>query len=206
MNVSNSISNSNDKSMNNTENTIYNYSISFWFNIDTNNLNSGIAYSTYTPILTYGTTPVIMYNHLEQSMIIASSTDNLFYPSLDGIEVNDPNDIYKNEKSKLKIIYETKDIPLQKWNNLVIVYSSSIVDIFINGKLVKSNISLSPVNSVRKSDIPEFISLKAGYTNGINGKICNIIYYNKKIGLEQIQRLYDLVKNNNPPIFYPSIL
>jgi hypothetical protein len=204
MNVSNLVSNSNEKSMNDREDTIYNYSISFWFNIDTNTPNSGIAYSLYTPILTYGTTPVIMYNYLEQSMIIASTTGNLSYPLLDTTKINDPNEIYKN--LKLKIIYETKNIRLQKWNNIVVVYSSSIVDIFINGELVKSNISLSPTKKIGNNNNPEFISLKAGYTNGINGKICNIIYYNQKIGLEQIQRLYNLVKNNNPPIFYPSIL
>jgi hypothetical protein len=206
MNVSNLIATSSDKSMNNTEYRRYNYSISFWFNIDTNTPSSSIAYSTYTPILSYGTTPVIMYNYLEQSMIIASSTSSSLYPPIDSSKINDPTGIY--QISRLKVIYETKNIPLQKWNNIVIVYSSSIVDIFINDQLVKSNISLSPVKSrqVLNDDISEIISLKAGYTNGINGKICNIIYYDKKLGLEEIHRLYDLVKDNNPPIFYPSII
>jgi hypothetical protein len=104
MNVSNIVSMSNDKSMNNTEDTIYNYSISFWFNIDTNTPSTGIAYSTYTPILTYGNTPVIMYNYLKQSLIIASRTNNLSYPSLDPSDINDPASIYAN--SQLKIIYE----------------------------------------------------------------------------------------------------
>jgi hypothetical protein len=206
MSVSNFIAKSTDKSMNNTEDTIYNYSISFWFNIDTNSPSSTIAYSTYTPILTYGTTPAVMYNYLKQSLIVASSSDNQFYPSLDPSEINDPNGRYTN--SNLKIIYETKSIPLQKWNNIVIVYSSSIVDIFINGKIVKSNTFLTPIPSdqVFKSDITQINSLITGYTNGINGKICNIIYYNKKIGLEHIDHLYVSVKDNNPPIFYSSIL
>jgi hypothetical protein len=192
--------------MNNTENTIYNYSLSFWFFIDTNTPSSRFAYSTYTPILSYGTTPIIMYNYLKQSMIVTSSSDNPFYPSLDPSQINDPIGRYKN--SNLKIIYETTNIPLQKWTNFVIVYNSSIVDIFINGKLVKSNISLSPTPSehIHNPDIPQIISLMAGYPNGINGKICNIIYYDKKIGLEQIYHLYVSVKDNNPPIFYPSLL
>lgn len=206
MNISNLVAKSTDKTMNNTENTIYNYSLSFWFFIDTNTPSSSIAYSTYTPILSYGTTPVIMYNYLTQSMIITSNSDNPIYPTLDPNKINDPNGKYKN--SSLKIIYESTSIPLQKWNNLVIVYSSSIVDIFINSKLVKSNISLSPSPSehIHNPDIPQIISLIAGYPNGIYGKICNIIYYDKRIGLEQIERLYISVKNNNPPIFYPSLL
>jgi hypothetical protein len=204
MNVSNLVAKSTDKSMNNTENTIYNYSLSFWFNIDTNTPSSSIAYSTYTPILSYGTTPVIMYNYLNQSMIITSSSENQLYPSLDPSTINDPNNRYLS--SNLKIIYETKLIPLQKWNNFVIVYNSSIVDIFINGELVKSNISLLPTQSdqVKNLEVPQIINLTAGYTNGINGKICNIIYYDKKIGLEQIDHLYVSVKDYNPPIFYPS--
>jgi hypothetical protein len=206
MNVSNLVAKSNEETMNNTENTIYNYSLSFWFFIDTNTPSASIAYSTYTPILSYGTTPVIMYNYLKQSMIITSSSDNPFYPTLDPSHINDPNGRYKN--SNLKIIYETKNIPLQKWMNLVVVYNSSIVDIFINGELVKSNISLSPTPSehIHNPDIPQIISLIAGYSNGINGKLCNIIYYDRKIGLEQIERLYVSVKDNNPPIFYPSLL
>ena len=206
MNVSNLVAKSNEETMNNTENTIYNYSLSFWFFIDTNTPSASIAYSTYTPILSYGTTPIIMYNYLKQSMIITSSSDNPFYPTLNPSKINDPNGRYKN--SNLKIIYETKNIPLQKWVNLVVLYNSSIVDIFINGELVKSNISLSPTPSehIHNPDIPQIISLMAGYSNGINGKLCNIIYYDRKIGLEQIERLYLSVKDNNPPIFYPSIL
>jgi len=206
MNVSNLVAKSNEDSMNNTENTIYNYSLSFWFFIDTNTPSSSIAYSKYTPILSYGTTPVIMYNYLKQSLIVASSSDNPFYHTLDPSQINDPNGRY--EHSNLKIIYESTNIPLQKWVNLVTVYNSSIVDIFINGELVKSNISLSPTPSehIHNPDIPQIISLTAGYTNGINGKLCNIIYYDKKIGLEQIERLYISVKGNNPPIFYPSLL
>jgi len=206
MNVSNLVAKSNEETMNNTENTIYNYSLSFWFFIDTNTPSASIAYSTYTPILSYGTTPIIMYNYLKQSMIITSSSDNPFYPTLDPSKINDPNGRYKY--SNLKIIYETKNIPLQKWVNLVVLYNSSIVDIFINGELVKSNISLSPTPSehIHNPDIPQIISLMAGYSNGINGKLCNIIYYDRKIGLEQIERLYLSVKDNNPPIFYPSLL
>ena len=206
MNVSNFIAKSNDKTMNNTERTIYNYSLSFWFNIDTNSPSSSIAYSTYTPILTYGTAPIVMYNYLNQSLIIASRSDNSSYPSLKPSEINDPSGRYT--KSKLKVIYESTNIPLQKWNNLVLVYSSSIVDIFINGKLVGSNISVTPTPSehIHRPGIPQIISLTAGYTNGINGKICNIIYYDKRIGLEEIDRLYVSVKDNNPPIFHSSIL
>lgn len=205
MNVSNFIAASNDETMNNTENTIYNYSLSFWFYIDTNTPSASIAYSKYTPILSYGSTPIIFYNYLKQSLIVASTSSNPIYPKLDLTDVNDPNGRYND--SNLKVIYETTTIPLQKWNNIVTVYNSSVVDIFINSKLIKSNISLSPIpENILTPSIPQINSLTAGYTNGIYGKICNIIYYDKSIGLEQIERLYLSVKDNNPPIFYPSLL
>ena len=113
----------------------------------------------------------------------------------------------KYTNSNLKIIYETKNIQLQKWNHFVVIYNSSYIDIFMNGGLVKANAYLSPVSSdMYKSDIPQIINLVAGHSNGIRGRICNIIYYNKKIGLYDVTRLYDSVKDNNPPIFYPSLL
>lgn len=206
MDVSNIVATSTDASMNNTDRTIYNYTISFWFYIDTNNPNVSMAYSKYTPIFSYGTTPVIFYNYITQSFVVASKSDNLDYPTLSKFDINDITEKYKS--SGLKIIYETKNIPLQKWNNLVIIYNSSYIDIFINGELVKANASLapSPSDDIHNQDIPQIINLVAGYSNGIKGRICNVIYYDKKIGMYDVNRLYDSVKNNNPPIFYPSII
>jgi len=205
MDVSNIVATSTDKSMNDTDNTIYNYTISFWFYIDTNNPNTSMAYSKYTPIFNYGDTPLICYNYITQSFIVASKSDNTAYPKLSRDELNDEFEKYTN--SNLKIIYETKNIQLQKWNHFVVIYNSSYIDIFMNGGLVKANAYLSPVSSdMYKSDIPQIINLVAGHSNGIRGRICNIIYYNKKIGLYDVTRLYDSVKDNNPPIFYPSLL
>lgn len=206
MDVSNVVATSTDASMNNTDRTIYNYSISFWFYIDTNNPNTSMAYSKYTPIFSYGTTPVICYNYMTQSFIVATKSDNVAYPVLLHSDMNDNLEKYKN--SGLRIIYETKNIPLQKWNNLIIIYNSSRVDIFINGGLVKANayLSPSPPHNIHNPDIPQIINLVAGYSNGIKGRLCNVIYYDKKIGLYDVNRLYESVKDNNPPIFYPSII
>lgn len=205
MDVSNVVATSTDASMNNTENTIYNYTISFWFYIDTNNPNTSMAYSKYTPIFDYGNTPIICYNYINQSFIVASKSDNTAYQSLSGSEMNDINEKYTS--SNLKIIYESKNIPLQKWNNLVIIYNTSYVDIFINGELVKANAFLSPPHSnIHNPEIPQIINLVAGHSNGIKGRLCNVIYYDKKIGLYDVSRLYNSVKDNNPPIFYPSLI
>jgi hypothetical protein len=140
-------------------------------------------------------------------MIVVSSSNNPLYP------VISPDDIYDvsgkfSTIPNLRIIYQTNSIPLQKWNQFVIIYNTSIIDIFINGKLKKSNISVYPTlpNNIYNPDVPQIISLNAGYMNGIQGSICNVIYYDKQIHLSDVNRLYESVKDNDPPIFYPSLL
>ena len=74
-----------------------------------------------------------------------------------------------------------KNIPYQKWNNFVFNYSGGTLDIFINGKLVSSNINITPVMYYDK--------MTAGATNGIYGGIRDIVYYDKVLSRGQIEAM-----------------
>ena len=47
-------------------------------------------------------------------------------------------------------------------------------------------------------------TLVVGHNNGINGGICNVIYFNKPLVAGQIQNLYNLLKNKTPPSSYST--
>ena len=85
-----------------------------------------------------------------------------------------------------------KNIKLQKWINLVINYDGGVLDIFKDGELVVSEPGLIPY---MKSDI-----VKVGENNGLNGGICNVVYYNTHLSKTRIQTIYNLLKKNNPPV------
>ena len=94
------------------------------------------------------------------------------------------------------IIHKEYGIMLQKWNNIIINYSSGTLDIFINGKMVNSKINVVPyINNT---------ALTIGENNGINGDICNIIYYKSPMSKSDIYRMYHIFKNKNPPVINKS--
>ena len=84
-------------------------------------------------------------------------------------------------------------IESQKWNNIVFNYNGNVVDIFINGNLVKTHIIDIGVQ-ITDSDIFKFGNKE------IDGAMCNIKYYKKPLTKYQITSIYNLLKGQNPPI------
>ena len=91
------------------------------------------------------------------------------------------------------IIYKSTNFLLQKWNNIVINYNSGIVDVFLNGKLEKS------FNGETLSYMHLF-DIIAGENDGLNGGICNVVYFNEMLNIKQVYYLYNSVKEMDPPI------
>ena len=81
---------------------------------------------------------------------------------------------------------------LQKWNNFIINYQEGTMDIFYNGDLVKSVGNIVPYM--------EFDLLSVGNSRGVNGEVCNVMYYKNALDIDQIKYLYSSVKNNTPPV------
>jgi hypothetical protein len=158
-------------------NTLYTYSISAWFYINSQPSNTNVAYSKWTSILNYNNKPTLEYNGQKNSLRVVSEI-NSSDSSLSGTETSE--------------IFNTSDIIYQKWNNIVINYDRGTMDVFLNGVLVGT----SP-NIVTEM---EFYTIQTGEDNGIQGGICNVMYYNHIITERNISLTYNLLKDKNPPI------
>jgi hypothetical protein len=109
-------------------------------------------------------------------------------------------DLNKNTKNNLlefdeegnRILFIKHNVLLQKWNNIIINYDGGILDIFINGELVKSDVGVVPYYTLD--------SLTIGKDGGINGGICNLVYFKKPLTALNIYFLYNMIKNKTPPV------
>lgn len=156
----------------------YNYAISFWVFLDSSNQSKANQYSS---ILNYGNKPNVLF----------SPMDNILLFTIDKTSSSDINNLTMDEEQGTQVLYEHKNVLLQKWNHIVLQYNGGTFDIFINGKLVKSVIGVVPYKTM---DI-----LQIGTENGIQGGICNVNYFNKLVNLRQIQNLYNFFKDKTPP-------
>ena len=193
----------------------YQYAMSFWFYIDsfppsTNN--------KVFSILSYGENPCIKYNSSNNSLIITVKQNTGDIEVIDYVQKLETTlkpetiNLWKHTQDKIhdtiekvksmsianeydadgnRILYTHPDIKLQKWNNLVINYNGGTLDVFYNGKLVKSAIEVVPYL--------KFDMLTVGSQNGISGNVANLIYFNSPLDITTINTLYSSLKNKNPP-------
>ena len=170
----------------------YNYAISFWVYIDAMSPNISSSLNKYTSLLNYGEKPNVVYNASENTLMITML--NTGEPALGSdSRLKTPQELDTNGNI---IIYKMENVLLQKWNNIIINYNGGTIDIFYNGKLVKSANEVVPRMSKD--------TLTIGSTNGINGGICNVTYFNQSIDASQIYYLYNTVKDKTPPVANPA--
>lgn len=143
----------------------YNYSISAWIY-----LNPDSTTNKYVSVLDYGNKPKIEYNQYNHKLRIQML----------------------NGKTNMKTIYTTSNFPLQRWNHVVINYSGSTLDIFINNKLVATKTKIVPYMY--------YDSIVTGSNENISGKICNVVYFTKTLSKNNIQQMYLMYNKINPPI------
>uniref|UniRef100_A0A6C0HXK8 Uncharacterized protein n=1 Tax=viral metagenome TaxID=1070528 RepID=A0A6C0HXK8_9ZZZZ len=172
----------------------YNYAISFWFYLDSTNPEKDIEHKIYTPILSYGGKPCVQYNPNNNVLMVTMPPDKDVGGATDA-STNSISKFTKYDENGNIIIYTKADVLLQKWNNMIINYNGGTLDIFYNGQLVKSAPNVVPYMS---QDY-----LVVGSNKGLNGGICNVVYFNTAIDAKQIYYLYNFVKNKTPPL--PSI-
>jgi hypothetical protein len=162
----------------------YTYGISFWTYIDA--ITS--ASDKYVSILNYGDKPNILYNSTKNILMITMK--NTGEEAIGSVSrLSTPQQLDENGNI---IIHKQSNILLQKWNHIIINYNGGTLDIFLNGQLIKSVIEVIPKM--------EYDTLTVGAVNGVEGKICNVNYFDHSLTTNQIYYLYYFVKDKNPPI------
>ena len=159
----------------------YNYGLSIWFNMDAISPSAGAAYNEATTIFKYGDKMVVKYNPSINTLTVSAQKLDKDKP-LDDKDHNKSFDAYTNDK-----------VMLQKWNHLVINYSSGNVDVFLNGKLDGAQIQVLPF--MQNDD------LMVGQDNGISGRITGLIYFKHPMSAMSIKYMYEKFKTENPPKF-----
>jgi hypothetical protein len=110
-----------------------------------------------------------------------------------------PRLIYNGAKGKFKVFfnqssYTEVDMPLQKWNHVVFNYTKLNADLFVNGKLVGSVVRDNVNENLSISDI-----MTVGQVGGLSGGICNIVYFPRPLVKYEIETIYNLNKDSDPP-------
>lgn len=146
----------------------YNYSISFWMYLHSSQSNNS---NNYYSILNYANKPNFTYNpHKHEFQIIC--------------------DISGSEDQV--IIYNSDNMPLQKWTNIVFNCNNTTMDVFVDNNLVISKSNIVPYVNID--------SLTVGENDGLSGGICNVVYFNKPLSVGNMFILYHSNKYKNPPI------
>jgi hypothetical protein len=162
----------------------YQFAISFWTYIDSAGPNTNLSYNKFTSLLNFADKPNILYNANEHTLMITMEQKNL--------EKSTKNKLIDFDNNGNRIIYKNNNFLLQKWNNIIINYNGGVLDIFINGELVKSEIGVVPYYTLD--------NLTIGEINGIKGGICNVVYFRNALKRNNIYYLYNTVKNKTPPV------
>ena len=176
--------------LNGSDNFDYQYAISSWVFINSDAPNTNESYNKYTTLLNFGGKPNILYNGSTNSLMITMEQKDL--------KQKTTNNLLDFDEEGNRILYIKHGVLLQKWNNIIINYNGGILDIFLNGELVKSDIGVVPYYTLD--------SLTIGKDGGINGGICNVVYFKKVLTALNIYLLYNMIKNKTPPVSNDSNL
>ena len=174
--------------LNGSDNFDYQYCISFWVFLDAAPPNTNSSYSKYTSLLNFGDKPNILYNGKTNSLMVITNQKDL--------KNTTNNKLIDFDENGNRILYKIDNFLLQKWNNIIVNYNGGILDIFLNGELVKSDIGVVPYYKID--------NLTIGENGGIKGGICNVVYFSRAINSSNIYYLYNMVKDKTPPALNDS--
>lgn len=176
------------ETLNGSDKFDYQYAISCWVFLDAAPPNMNDSYSRYTTLLNFGNKPNILYRGETNTLMITMQQKDL--------EKVNKNNLLDFDEDGNRIIYKNNNMLLQKWNNIIINYNSGVLDIFLNGELVKSSVGVVPYYTLD--------NLTIGQDNGIKGGICNVVYFKHALNTLNMYYLYNMVKGKNPPILNES--
>jgi cytochrome bd-type quinol oxidase subunit 2 len=179
--------------LNGSEQYDYQFAISFWVFVHAAGSNMNQNYNKYTSLLNFGGKPNVLYNGKTNTLMVTMKLEGDAPPH--DTDEKDKNKLYKLtdiDENGNTILYTNSNFMLQKWNNIIINYNGGVLDIFLNGELVKSNIGIVPYYKLD--------NLTIGENGGIEGGICNVVYFRKPLTTNNIYYLYNMVKDRTPPL------
>ena len=200
----------------------YQYAMSFWIYLDSFPPSTNSSHDKIISLLSYGENPAVKYSSSNNTLYITvkqtnleneTETENIKEKEVE-VEIDtDTINKWNNEKTNInnsiekvksmnfsndvdsdghRIIYSHSDVQLQKWNHIVLNYSGGTLDVFYNGKLVKSAIGVVPYLN--------YDMLTVGSENGVSGNIANLLYFDHPIDILTINSLYRSFTDKNPPV------
>jgi len=92
--------------------------------------------------------------------------------------IDNPN-FLKDHKGTCNV----KDVPLQRWNNICVSIWNQSVDVYLNGKLVRSCV-------MHEYPVPSSGDIYIGHKDGFNGYISTVNYYPTILTPEEIYSIY----------------
>lgn len=112
---------------------------------------------------------------------------------------NHPTLLFNGPSNKFKCYLNsaashTFDMPLQRWNHVVLNYTKSGADLFINGQLEHTVPRDSNNEALALGDI-----IEVGQDNGLSGGLCNMVYFSRPLLKTEIESIYSLNKDKDPP-------
>ena len=162
----------------------YQYGLSFWLFIESAPPNTNYNYNNFTSIFNYGGKPNILYKADTNTLMITMDQEQLSKKT--------NNKLIEYDENGNRIVYINNNFLLQKWNNIIINYNGGTLDIFLNGELVKSSIEVIPYM--------KYDTITIGTNNGINGGVCNVVYFKTPLTLTKIYYIYNNLKDKNVPV------
>ena len=156
----------------------YQFALSMWIFIDDHDASTSPAYTRYTPLFSYGNKPTLLYHGAKNELLIQTTSC---------IRTHD------GQKCTPTTAFKTNSILYQRWNHVLMNYDGANLDVFINNHLVGTAPNVVPYM--------DYETIVVGSENGIHGGICNVVYYNKPVSKQTVGTIYNLFKNDDPPIF-----
>ena len=126
-------------------------------------------------------------------------------------ELSELEFLKSQDYEKMKETFYQIDVPNQKWNNITLNYNDNSVDVYMNGKLERTFYLAGkdiPSKNFESKDsqqtfLPKYNDLDTitiGDVHGIDGGICNVVYFPEPLTAEQIIFNYNTTVLNDPPI------
>jgi hypothetical protein len=162
----------------------YNFALSFWIFLDAFPPNTNPSYTKYISLLNYGEKPNVRYNPSKNTLLITMHQKDL--------QKNTENKLIEFDEHGNRILFKKENMLLQKWDNIILNYTGGILDIFLNGELVKSDIGVVHYYTLD--------SLTVGEDNGFEGGICSVVYYDKSLSSNNVYYIYTMLHDKKIPI------